>query len=51
MIHSQEFGWLSWAKNGESAGTEGYSYRLEAIRIACKKGVLQEVQYCFLKDK
>ena len=27
-VHSQEFGWLGWAKNGESAGTEGYSYRL-----------------------
>ena len=38
-VHSQEFGWLGWAKNGESAGTEGYSYRLEAIQIQLvKKG-------------
>ncbi|MDD4096508.1 MAG: hypothetical protein PHP22_09745 [Oscillospiraceae bacterium] len=26
-------GWLDWAKNGESAGTAGFSYRLEAIKI------------------
>ena len=32
-VHVQEFGWLDWAKNGESAGTAGYSYRLEAIEI------------------
>ena len=32
-VHSQNFGWLGWAKNGESAGTEGYSYRLEGIQI------------------
>ena len=27
------YGWLDWAKNGESAGTEGLSKRLEAIEI------------------
>ena len=32
-VHSQEFGWLGWAKNGASAGTSGYSYRLEGIEI------------------
>ena len=32
-VHAQEFGWLDWAKNGESSGTAGYSYRLEAIEI------------------
>ena len=38
-VHAQSFGWLGWAKNGESAGTEGYSYRLEAIQIQLvKKG-------------
>ena len=26
-------GWMGWAKNGESAGTAGYSYRLEGIHI------------------
>lgn len=32
-VHSQKFGWLGWAKNGESAGTEGYDYRLEAYQV------------------
>ena len=32
-VHAQSFGWLGWAKNGESAGTEGLSKRLEAIEI------------------
>ena len=36
-VHSQEFGWLGWAKNGEASGTEGYAYRLEAIEIKLVK--------------
>lgn len=32
-VHAQSFGWMGWAKNGEAAGTAGYSYRLEAINI------------------
>ena len=32
-VHSQMFGWMGWAKNGEKAGTSGYGYRLEAIQI------------------
>lgn len=32
-MHCQNFGWLGWAKNGESSGSEGYSRRLEAIQI------------------
>lgn len=32
-VHAQNFGWLGWAKNGEEAGTAGYSYRLEAIQV------------------
>ncbi len=32
-VHSQNFGWLGWAKNGESAGTAGYAYRMESIQI------------------
>ena len=32
-VHAQNFGWLGWAKNGESAGTEGYGYRLEGMQI------------------
>ena len=38
-VHAQNFGWMGWAKNGEQAGTQGYSYRLEAIEIrVVKKG-------------
>ena len=38
-MHAQDYGWLDWAKNGESAGTEGYSKRLEGIQIVLvKKG-------------
>ena len=32
-VHSQTYGWLGWAKNGEAAGTEGFAKRLEAIQI------------------
>ena len=32
-VHAQNFGWMGWAKNGEQAGSSGYSYRLEAIQI------------------
>lgn len=32
-VHCQKFGWLGWAKNGESAGSSGYAYRLEAIEV------------------
>ena len=38
-VHAQDYGWLGWAKNGSSAGTEGMSKRLEAIEIKLiKKG-------------
>ena len=33
QVQAEKFGWLGWAKNGESAGTAGYGYRLEAIKI------------------
>jgi C1A family cysteine protease/uncharacterized protein YjdB len=33
QVHAQNFGWLGWAKNGESSGTAGFGYRLEAIRV------------------
>ena len=33
QVHVQNFGWLDWAKNGEPAGSEGYGYQMEAIRI------------------
>ncbi|WP_042374487.1 N-acetylmuramoyl-L-alanine amidase, partial [Neobacillus jeddahensis] len=32
-VYSQSFGWLGWAKNGESAGTSELSKRLEAVEI------------------
>ncbi len=32
-VHSQDFGWLGWAKNGEAAGSEGYGKRAEAIEV------------------
>ncbi len=32
-VHCQNLGWLDWAKNGEKAGSEGYSYRVEAIEV------------------
>ncbi len=38
-VHAANFGWMKWAKNGESAGTEGYGYNLEAVQIKLvKKG-------------
>ena len=36
-VHAQNFGWLGWARNGESSGTQGYGYRLEAIEIKLVK--------------
>ncbi len=32
-VHAQNIGWMGWAKNGEQAGTEGMSLRLEAIQV------------------
>ena len=32
-VHSAEFGWLGWAKNGQSAGSEGYARSIQAIEI------------------
>ncbi|MDD4698698.1 MAG: serine protease, partial [Oscillospiraceae bacterium] len=31
--HVQDYGWMGWAKNGEIAGSAGFSYRLECIQI------------------
>ena len=33
-VHVQNIGWLSWAKNDQTAGSSGYGYRLEGIQIA-----------------
>lgn len=32
-VHSAEVGWLGWAKNGESAGTSGYGYDMQALEV------------------
>jgi hypothetical protein len=32
-VQTQNLGWLDFAKNGESAGSEGFGYRLEAIKV------------------
>ncbi|MBP3871652.1 MAG: hypothetical protein J6E46_11850 [Faecalicoccus sp.] len=32
-VHSANIGWLGWARNGESAGSEGYGNAIEAIEI------------------
>lgn len=32
-VHVEDFGWLDWAKNGEMAGTQGFSRRIEAIQF------------------
>ncbi|MDD3306586.1 MAG: hypothetical protein PHO29_05745 [Acetobacterium sp.] len=32
-VHAQNVGRVGWAKNGDSAGTAGYGYRLEGIEI------------------
>ncbi len=49
-VHSQNFGWMGWAKNGQSAGSSGYSYRLEAIQICIVekgKGAPGSTSNCF----
>lgn len=33
QVHVQNIGWQDWKKDGEIAGTEGQSLRLEAIRV------------------
>ena len=32
-VHSQTYGWLGWAKDGEAAGTTGLSRRIEALDV------------------
>ena len=51
-VHSETYGWLDWAKNGEHAGTEGKSKRLEGIQIKLiRKGdrVLGKTERPFIK--
>ena len=38
-VNAQQFGWMGWAKNGQSSGTSGFGFQLEAIQIKLvKKG-------------
>lgn len=32
-VHSAGYGWLGWAKNGDSAGTTGLNIKIEAVQI------------------
>ena len=32
-VHSAGYGWLGWAKNGDSAGTTGLNIQVEAVQI------------------
>ena len=32
-VHSAEVGWLGWARNGETAGTKGYGYAMQALEV------------------
>ncbi len=32
-VHTQAFGWLDWAKNGEPSGTKDYAKRIEAVQV------------------
>ena len=32
-VHSADFGWLGWAKNGVSAGSQGYAKAAQAVEI------------------
>ncbi|MDD2371896.1 MAG: N-acetylmuramoyl-L-alanine amidase [Firmicutes bacterium] len=32
-VNVDNLGWLGWAKNGENAGTSGYGYQIEQIKV------------------
>ena len=32
-VHSQDYGWLGWTKDGEPAGTTGLAKRVEAVQV------------------
>lgn len=38
-VHTETYGWLDWAKNGEIAGTTGCAKRLECIQVVLVKKV------------
>jgi len=32
-VHTENIGWMGWAKNGETAGSAGHALRLEALQV------------------
>lgn len=40
--HVQTAGWMPWVRDGQTAGSEGYSKRLEALELKPPKGVTIE---------
>lgn len=42
-VHIQDIGWQEQKENGEIAGTEGQSKRIEAIKIHCEKSLKYRV--------
>lgn len=36
-VHSADFGWLGWAKNGQSAGSQGFAKSSQAVQIVLTK--------------
>ena len=45
QVHIQDIGWQDWKKNGEMAGTEGQSLRLEAIKIKLESTDKYSIRY------
>lgn len=36
-VHVQDIGWMNWVADGQTAGTEGQSKRIEAVQIVIEK--------------
>ncbi|MBR4513940.1 MAG: hypothetical protein IKO61_03545 [Lachnospiraceae bacterium] len=32
-VYTDKYGWLDWAKNGLTAGTAGFGYKLRAFEV------------------
>ncbi len=43
--HVQNVGWQSWVSNGETAGTEGQSLRLEGLNVIVDTNLSGSIQY------
>ena len=42
---------MNWAKNGESAGTQGYAYRAEAIQIVLLGGLYRRSENLLARQR